>query len=279
MSEIKLNTKKWCDFVFRGKNKEYGAYALRQGSSDRHIIAIIAALIIAILAGVIPVAARYYSEYQQERKAALMANIDETREMAEVELETPEEEIQMPEDNTPPPPPPPPLQSTVRFVPPVIAPDDEVSKDKEVHTQDELTKSTEVISIEDIVGEDLPDAIDIRDIPEPIVVEPEPEVFTFVEQMPSFPGGVKAMNQFIADNLVYPVVAQEQGIQGRVVIRFVVGTDGNIGNVEVQRGFDKNCDNEAVKVVKKMPRWTPGKQNGKNVPVYFTLPIVFRLKQ
>ena len=97
--------------------------------------------------------------------------------------------------------------------------------------------------------------------------------------MPSFPGGETEMHKFINDNLKYPVVAQESGIQGRVTIRFVVTKSGVISDVTVIRGIDPSCDKEAVRVVKAMPKWIPGKQNGLNVPVYFTLPIVFRLKQ
>ena len=103
-------------------------------------------------------------------------------------------------------------------------------------------------------------------------------VFTIVEDMPKFPGGEQEMMKFIGSNLKYPVVAQEAGIQGRVVIRFIVSTEGDIEDVEVVRGIDPSCDREAMRVVKSMPKWTPGKQNGKAVPVYFTLPILFRLK-
>lgn len=86
------------------------------------------------------------------------------------------------------------------------------------------------------------------------------------------------MQKFIRDNLRYPVVAQEAGIQGRVTLRFVVSKTGAIENVTVVRGIDPSCDKEAVRVVKSMPKWIPGKQNGLNVPVYFNLPIQFRLQ-
>ena len=102
--------------------------------------------------------------------------------------------------------------------------------------------------------------------------------FVTVEQMPTFPGGEVEMQKFIRDNLRYPVVAQEAGIQGRVTLRFVVSKTGAIENVTVVRGIDPSCDKEAVRVVKSMPKWIPGKQNGLNVPVYFNLPIQFRLQ-
>lgn len=103
--------------------------------------------------------------------------------------------------------------------------------------------------------------------------------FSTVQVMPGFPGGEPAMQKFVADNLVYPKSAQDAGIQGRVTVRFVVAKTGKITDVTVIRGIDPACDAEAVRMVKSMPDWTPGKEKGKAVSVYFTLPIVFRLKK
>lgn len=102
--------------------------------------------------------------------------------------------------------------------------------------------------------------------------------FTAVEKMPSYPGGEKAMLGFIQSNLKYPETAQEAEIQGRVVIRFNVSRDGEIKDIEVLRGLDPACDDEAVRVMKKMPRWIPGEHHGEKVDVYFTIPIVFKLQ-
>lgn len=110
----------------------------------------------------------------------------------------------------------------------------------------------------------------------------EPSVdhpFITVEDMPVFPGGESAMQKFVADNLKYPQSAQKAGVQGRVTIRFIVGKTGEISDVRVIRGIDPECDAEAVRMIQSMPKWTPGKQNGIAVPVYFTLPIVYRLKK
>lgn len=103
-------------------------------------------------------------------------------------------------------------------------------------------------------------------------------VLYMAEQMPSFPGGESAMNKYMSENVKYPVKAQEAGIQGRVTVRFVVRETGMISDVEVIRGFDPECDAEAVRVIKSMPKWNPGEQNGQGVPVYITVPIVFRLR-
>lgn len=107
--------------------------------------------------------------------------------------------------------------------------------------------------------------------------EKEQKAYTAVEQMPAFPGGDEALVKYISGNLRYPKSAKEFGKEGRVIVRFVVGDDGGISNVQVLRGFDKDCDDEAVRVVRMMPKWTPGKQSGRNVPVYFTIPIVYKL--
>lgn len=101
--------------------------------------------------------------------------------------------------------------------------------------------------------------------------------FVTVEVMPGFPGGEKEMQRFIRDNLKYPLEAQEQGIQGRVTIRFVVEKDGQLSNITVVKGIDAECDYEAVRVLKSMPKWIPGRQNNENVAVYFNLPIQFKL--
>jgi len=111
------------------------------------------------------------------------------------------------------------------------------------------------------------------------VVDPpqEPEVYTVVEDMPQFPGGNEAMMQFIRENLVYPKMAKEVGLQGKVICNFTVGKDGEVYNVNVLRGIGYGCDQEAIRVIKMMPKWMPGKQNGKPVNVKFNLPISFKL--
>ena len=113
--------------------------------------------------------------------------------------------------------------------------------------------------------------------PEPPKVE-ETKVFDVVEQMPSFPGGQAAMMSWLGSNIHYPPVAQENGVEGRVVCQFVVEPDGSISGVKVVRGVDPSLDREAVNVIKRMPKWIPGKQNGSAVRVKFTLPVTFKLQ-
>lgn len=111
----------------------------------------------------------------------------------------------------------------------------------------------------------------------PPVKKGSDEVFIVVEEMPVFPGGTEAMNKFLAENVKYPVTAQENGIQGRVICSMIINVDGSISEVQVVRGVDPSLDKEAIRVIKSMPNWTPGKQSGKVVSVRYTLPVVFRL--
>lgn len=275
MADINLNSREWGDFIFEDKNKAYGAYRLRQSSSKRHIVAFAFTILFAVLAAVIPLALNAIEEYRERNKP--VENLDQMYEMSKLDLEeqVPEENIIKQETA----PPPPPLKTTVRFVPPIIAPDEEVADDASMATQEDLLSSRDQISVADVVGDDDEHGIDIAELEEQkVIVAEEPKVFDIVEQMPKFPGGEAEMMKFIGENLRYPVVAQESGIQGRVTIRFVVTADGSIDEVKVLRPLDPSCDREAIRVVQSMPKWTPGRQNGKNVAVYFTLPILFRLK-
>ncbi len=111
----------------------------------------------------------------------------------------------------------------------------------------------------------------------PVEEEEEQQIFVVVEKMPEFPGGEEAMKRYLSRNIRYPLIAQENGIQGRVICQFVVNADGKIVDVEVVRGVEASLDAEAVRVIKSMPAWTPGKQGGKSVRVKYTLPIRFKL--
>lgn len=162
------------------------------------------------------------------------------------------------EEVKPPPPPPPPKVTDVLNIV-----DDDVELDEELDIEDtEIDENTEVefeISMEEEESDDAP-------------------VFFIVEEMPQFPGGDLELRKFIAQSVKYPVIAQENGIQGRVYVQFVVGTDGSVGQVKVARGVDPNLDKEAIRVVESMPKWKPGKQRGKPVKVSYTVPINFVLQ-
>ena len=110
------------------------------------------------------------------------------------------------------------------------------------------------------------------------ILRNDERIFTVVEQMPQFPGGEAVLMSSIAQNLKYPVIAQENGIQGKVIVRFLVEKDGSISKVEVVRSLDPACDKEAIRLIRSLPKFIPAKQNGVNVAVWYTLPITFKLK-
>ena len=153
-------------------------------------------------------------------------------------------------------------------------------------TQDQIMKTNTAIGALDVKGNsDQGEILKVtqRVETEPVKAEaPKPEVenkvFDVVEQMPSYPGGQGALMQFLQSNIKYPVVAQENGVQGRVTISFVVERDGSITDVAVARSVDPSLDREAMRVVKSMPKWIPGKQNGQAVRVKYNVPVSFRLQ-
>ncbi|GHU69848.1 cell envelope biogenesis protein TonB [Bacteroidia bacterium] len=267
--DFDLTSQKWLSLVFEGKNKEYGAYALRNDSSNRHLKSLIIVTLVGLLAVFLPnIIQAVIPEGSEQITTTEEVNV------VDINTEVPEENQIKEIENVPPPPA---LRETIQFTPPVIAHDDEVTE--EIVNQQDLTETTAAISVATVEGGSK-DGVDIADLQDHKVViqEEKPEIFNHVEVMPSFPGGDKEMMRWLSENIKYPTVAQEQGIQGRVILRFVVKPDGTVDNVEVQRSLDPSLDKEAVRVVKKMPKWVPGKQNGNAVYVYYTLPVLFKLQ-
>lgn len=269
---INLNSQEWCDMIFEDKNKDYGAYKLRQNSSKRHVIAFFFAILFITLVAAIPYALKAIGGKINDDESSTTYTGGYIIE--KIEDQVPEENI-IREETAPPPPP---MRQTIQFTPPVIAEDDLVSPETEVPTVDDVLSTRDQISIATVLSGN-EEGIDIADLPNhEVIVQADPPVFEIVEQMPSFPGGEIEMMRYIGENMRYPVVAQESNIQGQVIIRFVVTANGTIDDIKVLKSLHPSCDKEATRVVQSMPRWTPGKQNGKNVAVYFTLPVRFRLK-
>lgn len=163
------------------------------------------------------------------------------------------------EEVKPPPPPPPPKVADVLNIV-----EDDVELDEELDIEDTEMNEDTSVDFADLTMEEE----DAEDAP----------VFFIVEEMPQFPGGEEALRKFIATSVKYPVIAQENGIQGRVYVSFVVNTKGAVTDVKIARGVDPNLDKEAIRVVNSMPAWSPGKQRGKAVKVSYTVPINFVLQ-
>ena len=177
------------------------------------------------------------------------------------------------------------VKSSIQFNVPKIVEDDKVDHSKELKTQDEVTKSKFAIASQDYVNETGGSGINIDDLKDnqqaggTSVPPKEPEVVdnAIVEQPATYPGGEEALIAFVNKNVVYPEIAQEQGLQGTVVLRFKVDVDGSVSTVKVERSLSRECDKAAADVVRKLKRFIPAKQQGHPVPVWFRLPVRFRI--
>ena len=271
MAKLDLASSEWCQLIFEGKNQAYGAYRMRANSTKRHNVAMLIVVVIAAVGFSIPTLLKLATPEQKE----VMTEVTTLSKLAEPEIK--QEEMKRVEPVAPPPPA---LKSSIKFTAPVIKKDEEVRDEDEIKSQTELTETKVAISIADVKGNDEEHGKDIADLKQVVTqAEPEPaKVFDMVEQMPQFPGGQAEMMQFISKNMKYPTIAQENGTQGRVTCQFVVGADGKVRDVKVLRGVDPYLDKEAVRVIMSMPKWIPGKQNGKAVSVKYTIPVMFRLQ-
>ena len=278
--DVDLSSKEWTDIVFEGKNKEYGAYVLRQKSAGRHnramIVIVLFIAIIAILAFVVDkvvrnIEERPVDEVQQEVTVNMTEEVEDEPEPEPERIEEQQPEEVIKEE----------LLNATKMTEVAIAADNEVNE--EIKSQDELKEDERAVGTvdEDRGVDDIIKASEHKDV---VVVEEkkpvveENKVFESVEQMPQFPGGDAALVKWIAEHMHYPEVAQENGVQGRVVIQFVVTKTGDVGEVKVARSKDPDLDKEAVRVVKSLPKFIPGKMNGQPVNVWYTVPVTFKLQ-
>lgn len=274
--DINLTSEKWIDLIFEGKNKNYGAYTLRKNSPKRHTFAFIVVMIAAALTVLGAMGLKSINDAREARESMTQVSA-----LSNIELDKPEvpEENQVKKFEAPPPVE---LKSTIQFTAPVIKKDEEVPEEQTMKSQEELVKSDVQISIADVKGTNEETGVDIATLQEHKVIVQEDvkeeKIFEIVEQPPSFPGGEAAMYEWLGKNIQYPVIAQENNIQGRVTCQFVVGRNGEIEDVRVVRGVDASLDKEAVRVIRSMPKWIPGKQGGNAVKVRYTLPVQFKLQ-
>ena len=290
--DVDLSSKEWTDLIFEGKNKEFGAYALRQASDRRHNLAVI--YVIAGLA-LILICAWLYGMYkadkeraENERIAELIASIEQQQfEELQAELDIPEEEENQMEQEEEIPEPEEEealaeeILNTEKFTEFLVQKDEDVKE--EVKSADEVKDtSTALGSVNFDQGTD--DLNIVREHKNEVIVEEkkpvveETKVFTSVEQMPQFPGGEAELLKWISTHIKYPAIAMENNVQGKVVVQFVVTRDGSIGEVKIARGKDPDLDKEAMRVVKTLPKFIPGKMNGQAVNVWYPLPINFKLQ-
>ncbi|MDE6078723.1 MAG: energy transducer TonB [Duncaniella sp.] len=280
--DVDLSSNEWIDIVFEGKNKDFGAYELRRQSAKRHNKAMVVIVIVLFLIGVIGLLANTVLQKAEARPEDQIEQAMVDYADAEEEEEEEQEEEQQRVEEQQPEALPEEILNTVKATELQITKDEEVVE--EIKSQDELKETDTAVGTTDFdKGTD--DLNVVREHKEEVIVEekkPEPvddnKVFDIVEQKPQFPGGEAALLKYIAEHLRYPAMAQENGIQGRVVVQFVVTKTGSIGEVKVVRSKDPDLDKEAVRVVKTLPNFVPGKMNGHSVNVWYTLPITFKLQ-
>lgn len=251
----------WDDIVFEKRNKDYGAYINRKNYSKYVLIALGITVVVLILVLAAP---------------AIAALIKSARGPEEPKLKEMTVSLDQPPPITPQPPPPdvripPPVKTIIKFLPPKVT-EKEVVEEEEMPTIEEIEENeTGAVAVEgtgDIVFE------------EPVVEaagEEEDKIFYAVEQQAEFPGGVAAMMKFLQKNIKYPASAKRMGIEGKVFVKFIVDKEGGISAIEIMKGMNADLDKEAIRVIKMMPPWKPGKQNGRAVKSQFVLPVYFKL--
>lgn len=276
MAKIDLIQDEWVDLIFEGRNKSYGAYRLRKGTTKRNIISIISVIVLAVIAFAAMAIKNIVDENARKvaaQQVTELSTLNQPKKKAEVKQKKIEVEPEKVVER---------VKSSIKFTAPVIKKDNEVKPEDEIKTQDQLMENKAAIGSFDVKGNDDANGEVLK--AKEVIAQPEPpkqeenKVFDVVEQMPSFPGGNSALMEYLHNNVKYPVVAQENGVQGRVVVSFVVEKDGSITDVRVVRSVDPSLDREASRVVSSMPKWIPGKQNGSAVRVKYNVPVSFRLQ-
>lgn len=287
MSKIDLASREWCDLVFEGRNKEYGAYRNRANKGKFQLRAIIFVVVVLVILAAVLLAKSAVENALAKNKSMEGDEITELQELKkdepkkeEPKKKEPELEYEKPVEKVN-------VKSSIQFTVPKIVEDDKVDHSKELKTQDEVTKNKFAIAAQDYTNPNGDNSgINIDDLKEnqraggTTVPPKEPEVVdnAIVEQPATYPGGESALLAFVSKNLVYPAIAQEQELQGTVVLRFKVGTDGSVTDVKVEKSLSRECDKAAADVVRKLHRFVPAKQQGHPVPVWFRLPIRFRIQ-
>jgi protein TonB len=256
------------DIIFEGKNKEYGAYILRKLYKKRLTISLWASIILFTLALCTPMILSAMKP--KEDVSAIRKKVITITELAAPpsidSKQQVQEQIQAP----------PPLKSTIKFLPPVVKPDDQVT-DEYIPTVDELKNIDPGAKTEE--GQEGGVDYSLIEVEEPKeeVAPVKEEVFTYVEEMPSFAGGDQELLKFISKNIQYPEIAKRAGVEGRVLVSFVINKNGTASDFQVVRGIGAGCDEEAIRVIKLMPSWKPGRQNGQPVKVKLVVPFLFKL--
>jgi periplasmic protein TonB len=261
------------DLVFEGRNKSFGAYFLRHIYQKNILIASVTAGTLFSLALAGPLLWKTF--FAEEVKT-------EKVQMVEVILEEPPSIA--PREETPPPPPAvieAPKVAEVKVLPPVVKPDEQVSIEEKIVTQDEM--KDKMIGNENVEGEEssLNELASIQDKAKEVVEQTQPaddKIHTWVEETAEFPGGTEELKKYLINNLKYPKEALGKQVSGFVGVRFVINKDGSVSDVVVEKSAGYGMDEEAIRVIKSMPSWKPARQNGAPARLEKKIKIPFVLK-
>ncbi len=271
-----LYGKQWLDLVFKNRNKAYGAYELRKNSAATTVkafcyaagffsILVITPWLIHVLSKTNLVAGNY--EQVKIIEVNLLSRIKEVKPEKQPITKTPSKPVQ---------------QKSVQYAKMNVVPANQAESD--IPTKEQLNEA--VIGITNSDGEERLnlDPIDIQEIGPVMTGNPtstaenmELHTLDGIENYPEFPGGQSAFIKFLSRNLKYPVIAVEKGIEGKVLVSFIIEKNGRLSNIKILRGIGYGCDEEAIRVLEKCPEWKPGIQNKQKVRVAYTLPINFSL--
>ena len=254
MKKNEIRVPKFDEIIFENRNKEYGAYDLRKRYKSVTSFSILVAVAFCVTIVTVSFMATEDDIDQAGKVTNIIAVIDD-------------------------------YDPSLIQIQPEIKPPAQLARASQNVAPEIVTDTTAVTSFIPIMEEltrtltdgDVNDTVMVA-IDTPVEIVPaEPEPYVFVEEMPEFPGGNKALLQFIAKNLVYPSEALDNNISGKVILQFVVTKDGSIGRIEILKGVDPLLNREAIRVVGMLPKLKPGKQNGVPVPVWFSVPVTFQL--
>lgn len=269
-----LLNKEWCDIIFEGKNKSYGAYVIRKGAAKRHTIAMIwviaaIAIVFFLPSIIIKIISLKEDNDLNLTQVTTISRLDKppVLKIKEVKPKINLSPIEPNIDKKD-------LAKLIKFVAPIITRDDEV-------TQQDIARGEQafVNSKQDLLLNDKKDTAQYA-LPEELVPEMKPDAkmhYEIIESMPEFPGGQQELMKFLSANIKYPFWAQRYNMQGEVTVQFIVNVDGSISDCRIIRGAGIYLDDEALRVIRSMPKWVPAKKKGKPIRARCVLPVVFRL--
>jgi len=256
------------DIVFEGRNKEYGAYALKNLYNKYVSLSTTGAILLFSLIASYPLITAFFVQEDNTDKSTGTVRVI-TLENIFTEIPADKKDLQIPKTNSP-------KTPSIKFLVPDVKPDALVTNEV-IPTQQELSgKNPGIETVEgningtDVIGETI-------ETPE-ITNEVKETIYTWAEEMPKFPGGETELRKFFSQNLIYPEIAKRAGVEGKVILSFIVDKNGNIVDVKVAKSIGAGCDEEAMRVINIMPRWIPGKQNGNPVLTRINIPVVFKLR-